>query len=66
MKMLLHLLKNNFIQVSRINQLRYADKQKRRQTMYIYILVVVVLAGLLAYWAYSLNIIFPYRGKLTV
>lgn len=58
MKILLHLLKNNFIQVSRINQLRYADKQKRRQTMCIYILAVVVLVGLLAYWVYSLNTIF--------
>lgn len=32
MKILLLLLKNNLIQLCRLNQLRYADNQKRRNT----------------------------------
>lgn len=58
MKILLLLLKNNLIQLCRINQLRYADNQKRRNTIYLFILVGIILMGGLVYLGCSLNIIF--------
>lgn len=58
MKILLLLLKNNLIQLCRLNQLRYADNQKRRNTIYLYIFVGTILIGGLVYLSYSLNIVF--------
>lgn len=58
MKNLLYLLKNNLLQVSKINLLRYADRSKRNKTIFIYCLVVIVAVGLLAYWIHSLTPIF--------
>ena len=49
MKILLLLLKNNLIQLCRLNQLRYADNQKRRNTIYLYIFVGTILIGGLVY-----------------
>lgn len=60
MKILLLLLKNNLIQLCRLNQLRYADNQKRRNTIYLYIFVGTILIGGLVYLSYSLNIVFLY------
>lgn len=64
MKILLHLLKNNFIQLCRINQLRYGDSKKRRNTIYLFALVGAILIGLLAYLGCSLNIIFSLSWTL--
>ena len=58
MKNLLYLLKNNLLQVSKINLLRYADHSKRNKTICIYSLVGIVAVGLLAYWFHSLAPIF--------
>ncbi len=64
MKFLLPLLKNNIIQLCRINQLRYADNHKRRKIIYLYIVVGAVLMGLLVYLSYSLNTIFSLSWML--
>lgn len=49
MKFLLLLLRNNLLQLSHANQLRYADTKSRKKTITLYILVAVILMGLLAY-----------------
>ena len=64
MKILLLLLKNNLIQLCRLNQLRYADNQKRRNTIYLYIFVGTILIGGLVYLSYSLNIVFSLSWTL--
>ena len=58
MKNLLYLLKNNVLQLSKINQLRYADRPKRNRMIGIYVLVIAVLTSLLIYWGKSLVPIF--------
>lgn len=58
MKFLLLLLRNNLLQLSHANQLRYADTKSRKKTITLYILVAVILMGLLAYLIYSLKIIY--------
>lgn len=58
MKFLLLLLRNNLLQLSHANQLRYADIKSRKKTITLYILVAVILMGLLAYLIYSLKIIY--------
>lgn len=58
MKFLLLLLRNNLLQLSHANQLRYADTKNRKKAITLYILVAVILMGLLAYLMYSLKIIY--------
>ena len=58
MKFLLLLLRNNLLQLSHANQLRYADTKNRKKTITLYILVAVILMGLLVYLIYSLKIIY--------
>ena len=58
MKFLLLLLRNNLLQLSRANQLRYADTKIRAKVIRLYMLVALILLGLLAYLIYSLKIIY--------
>ena len=46
MKFLLLLLRNNLLQLSHANQLRYADTKNRKKAITLYILVAVILAPL--------------------
>lgn len=64
MKNLLYLLKNNVLQLSKINQLRYADYPKRNRTIGIYVLVIAVLTTLLIYWGKSFVPIFSMTWEL--
>lgn len=57
-------IENNLIQLCRLNQLRYADNQKRRNTIYLYIFVGTILIGGLVYLSYSLNIVFSLSWTL--
>ena len=56
MKFLLPLLRNNLLQLSHANQLRYADTKNRTKTITLYMLIAMILMGLLAYLIYSLKI----------
>ena len=58
MKNLLYLLKNNILQISKINLLRYADRSKRNKIICIYCLAGIVVIGLLAYWIHALAPLF--------
>ena len=58
MKFLLPLLRNNLLQLSHANQLRYADTKNRTKTITLYMLIAAILMGLLAYLIYSLKIIY--------
>lgn len=58
MKFLLPLLRNNILQLSHANQLRYADTKNRTKTITLYMLIAAILMGLLAYLIYSLKIIY--------
>lgn len=58
MKFLLSLVRNNLLQLSQVNQLRYADAKNRAKTIRLYMLVAVILLGLLAYLIYSLKVIY--------
>ena len=58
MKKLLILIRNGFMQFSRINQLKYADARTRRKIIFTYIVVFAALVGLLIYWSRALNTIF--------
>jgi hypothetical protein len=49
MKKLLILIRNGFMQFSRINQLKYADARTRRKIIFTYIVVFAALVGLLIY-----------------
>lgn len=60
MKFLLPLLRNNILQLSHANQLRYADTKNRTKTITLYMLIAAILMGLLAYLIYSLKIILFY------
>lgn len=53
MKFLLPLLRNNILQLSHANQLRYADTKNRTKTITLYMLIAAILMGLLAYLIYS-------------
>ena len=64
MKFLLLLLRNNLLQLSHANQLRYADTKNRKKAITLYILVAVILMGLLAYLIYSLKIIYSIAWSL--
>lgn len=55
---LLILIRNGFMQFSRINQLKYADARTRRKIIFTYIVVFAALVGLLIYWSRALNTIF--------
>ena len=48
MKFLLPLLRNNLLQLSHANQLRYADTKNRTKTITLYMLIAMILMGLLA------------------
>ena len=58
MKFLLPLLRNNLLQLSHANQLRYADTKNRTKTITLYMLIAMILMGLLAYLIYSLNLFY--------
>lgn len=47
MKFLLPLLRNNILQLSHANQLRYADTKNRTKTITLYMLIAAILMGLL-------------------
>ena len=64
MKFLLPLLRNNLLQLSHANQLRYADAKNRAKTITLYMLIAAILMGLLAYLIYSLNIIYSIAWPL--
>lgn len=56
MKFLLPLLRNNILQLSHANQLRYADTKNRTKTITLYMLIAAILMGLLAYLIYSVKV----------
>ena len=64
MKFLLPLLRNNILQLSHANQLRYADTKNRTKTITLYMLIAAILMGLLAYLIYSLKIIYSIAWSL--
>ena len=64
MKFLLPLLRNNLLQLSHANQLRYADTKNRTKTITLYMLIAMILMGLLAYLIYSLKIIYSIAWSL--
>ncbi len=64
MKFLLPLLRNNLLQLSHANQLRYADTKNRTKTITLYMLIAAILMGLLAYLIYSLKIIYSIAWSL--
>ena len=64
MKFLLPLLRNNLLQLSHANQLRYADTKSRTKTIILYVLIAAILMGLLAYLIYSLKIIYSIAWPL--
>ena len=64
MKFLLPLLRNNLLQLSHANQLRYADTKNRTKTITLYLLIAAILMGLLAYLIYSLKIIYSIAWSL--
>lgn len=45
MKFLLPLLRNNLLQLSHANQLRYADTKNRTKTITLYMLIAMILMG---------------------
>lgn len=63
-KFLLPLLRNNLLQLSHANQLRYADTKNRTKTITLYMLIAAILMGLLAYLIYSLKIIYSIAWSL--
>ena len=63
-KFLLPLLRNNILQLSHANQLRYADTKNRTKTITLYMLIAAILMGLFAYLIYSLKIIYSIAWSL--
>lgn len=61
MKKLMILIKNNFLQISKINQLRYGNIKIRKNTLLIYLVAVAIIIGLSVYWIYGLNKVFSLR-----
>ena len=49
MKFLLPLLRNNLLQLSHANQLRYADTKNRTKTITLYMLIAILLENHLFY-----------------
>ena len=47
MKFLLPLLRNNLLQLSHANQLRYADTKNRTKTITLYMLIAMIIPDLL-------------------
>lgn len=64
MKFLFVLLRNHLMQLSRVNQLRYADNSTRSKTITVYMLVAVILAGLSAYLIHAFKVIYAIAWPL--
>ena len=60
MKVLIRLLKNDFTQIFRINQMRYGNPSQRSKAISLYILIFAVVIGIIIYWMNSLHTVFSY------
>ena len=47
MKVLIRLLKNDFTQIFRINQMRYGNPSQRSKAISLYILIFAVVIGII-------------------